>query len=146
MLAQWLILPGLVVANHFLWFRHFSTPAYHNDQNSYQRYSDRFEPHSTLPSFTEIASYFGICIWLVPFALFVSLSAGDNVLPSMGSEYATGDTGGSGNRIGGLDLGGSSRSSKRKGGLVKAGIDHIREWVGVNGEALGIWKGDKSRL
>ncbi|MCJ1282069.1 erv26 super protein [Xylographa opegraphella] len=44
---------------------------------------------SSLPSFTEVASYFFLLIWLVPFALFVSLSASENVLPSMGSEYAT---------------------------------------------------------
>lgn len=37
-----------------------------------------------------IASYFGLCVWLVPFALFVSLSAGDNVLPTMGTEPARG--------------------------------------------------------
>jgi hypothetical protein len=37
-----------------------------------------------VPTFTEIASYFGLCVWLIPFALFVSLSANDNVLPTMG--------------------------------------------------------------
>ena len=36
-----------------------------------------------------IASYFGLCVWMVPFALFVSLSAGDNVLPTMGTSEPT---------------------------------------------------------
>ncbi|XP_014288336.1 protein TEX261 [Halyomorpha halys] len=31
--------------------------------------------------FYELLGYFTICIWLVPFALFISLSANDNVLP-----------------------------------------------------------------
>lgn len=29
-----------------------------------------------------IASFFGICVWLVPFTYFISLSANDNALPS----------------------------------------------------------------
>lgn len=32
--------------------------------------------------FTEVMAYFTLCLWLVPFALFVSLSANDNVLPT----------------------------------------------------------------
>ena len=28
-------------------------------------------------------AYFTICLWLVPFAFFVSLSANENVLPTM---------------------------------------------------------------
>ena len=95
-----------------------------------------------MPTFTEIASYFGICVWLVPFALFVSLSAGENVLPSMGSEYATGgNLGSSGGSLGG---GGDGRARRTKG-LVKAGVDWIVEWVGETGELLGLWRGDKVR-
>ncbi|KAL4714821.1 hypothetical protein ACJJTC_002680 [Scirpophaga incertulas] len=33
-------------------------------------------------SFSEVLAYFTICLWVVPFALFVSLSANDNVLPT----------------------------------------------------------------
>jgi hypothetical protein len=51
----------LVVADHFMWFAYFT-------QNR------RF-------SFAEITCFFFICIWLVPFQFFISLSAGDNVLP-----------------------------------------------------------------
>jgi len=33
-------------------------------------------------SFTEIASFFGICVWFIPLYLFLSLSANDNALPT----------------------------------------------------------------
>lgn len=32
--------------------------------------------------FLQILAYFTLCLWVVPFALFVSLSANDQVLPS----------------------------------------------------------------
>lgn len=67
----------LVVSNHFLWFGYFSEhvpapPGYGGGSLGYH------------PEFSEIASFFGVCVWLVPFALFVSLSASDNVLPTVG--------------------------------------------------------------
>lgn len=31
----------------------------------------------------QVIGYFTLCLWLVPFALFVSLSANDNVLPTV---------------------------------------------------------------
>jgi len=33
--------------------------------------------------FSEVMAYFTICMWLVPFAFFVSLSANENVLPTI---------------------------------------------------------------
>ncbi|XP_052745627.1 protein TEX261 [Bicyclus anynana] len=33
-------------------------------------------------NFSEVLSYFTLCLWVVPFALFVSLSANDYVLPT----------------------------------------------------------------
>ena len=128
--------------NHFFWFRHFSTPPVTHSKTSYPGYSSRPLP----PTFTEIASFFGICVWLVPFALFVSLSAGENVLPTMGNEYASRDSNASGNKLGGVDLGGLKRTSKKSKGLVKVGIDGMREWIGENGEAFGFWRGDKRRF
>lgn len=95
-----------------------------------------------MPTFTEIASYFGICVWLVPFALFVSLSAGENVLPSMGSEYAT--RGSSGQSDGSLGGSGDGRAGRKKG-LVKAAVDWIVEWVFETGGLLGYWRGEKAR-
>lgn len=59
-----------------------------------------------------IASYFGLCVWLVPFALFVSLSAGDNVLPTMGTEPVRGDGRG------------------KPQGMLKALVDQARGFIG----------------
>ena len=81
------------------------------------------------PSFTEIASYLGLCVWLVPFALFVSLSAGDNVLPTMGSEEPVG-------------LGGNKKSKPQ--GMAKAVVDGFRDWVGQAGNVLGWWRTDRN--
>lgn len=67
----------LVVANHFLWFNHFHNP-------SIPPIEVRLRPDYTparIPLFAEVCSFFGICVWFVPFALFVSLSAHDNLLP-----------------------------------------------------------------
>jgi hypothetical protein len=119
-----------------------------------------------MPSFTEIASYFGLCVWLVPFALFVSLSAGENVLPSMGSEYATGEgssfisagqasggfgTGaGIGGNVGGVGSGDApvGRRRQRAGtnaGMAKAVVNKVGDWIGETGEVMGVWKGEKTR-
>ncbi|KAI9674648.1 MAG: erv26 super protein [Caeruleum heppii] len=126
----------LVLINHYLWFRHFSTPPSNPPPDTYSKgYYNPYQPD--LPTFTEIASYFGICVWLVPFALFVSLSAGDNVLPSMGSEYATGDAA----------AGSSGRRSKEKNkGMAKAAVDGVREWVSETGEVMGFWRGERTRF
>lgn len=35
-------------------------------------------------TFLDVATYFGLCVWFMPFYLFLSLSANDNVLPSSG--------------------------------------------------------------
>uniref|UniRef100_H9G8R1 Protein TEX261 n=1 Tax=Anolis carolinensis TaxID=28377 RepID=H9G8R1_ANOCA len=51
----------LVVLNHYLAFQYFAEEYY---------------------PFSEVLAYFTFCLWLVPFAFFVSLSAGENVLPS----------------------------------------------------------------
>lgn len=52
---------ALVVVNHYLAFQFFG-------QNYYP--------------FSEVMAYFTLCLWLVPFAFFVSLSANENVLPT----------------------------------------------------------------
>lgn len=129
----------LVGLNHWLWFRHFSKPSPQTANNWRQPYQINIED---IPTFTEVASYFGLCVWLVPFALFVSLSAGENVLPSMGSEYATGD------RVptAGLSSRTLSSDSKIKSkGMAKALVDNIRDWVSENGELMGFWRGERTR-
>ena len=127
---------GLVVLNHWLWFRHFGeTPSYRGAERLMRdRYSTLANPQ---PSFTEIASYFGLCVWLVPFALFVSLSAGENVLPSMGSEYATGEREG---------VGGFKKGHKRRNtGMAKAAVNSTREWISENGAVMGLWNHENVR-
>lgn len=135
---------ALVLLNHWLWFRHFSVPP---PSGSWRNW----EEQQNVPTFTEIASFFGLNVWLVPFALFVSLSAGENVLPSMGSEYATGQ--GSSFISPGQDplangAYGKSRGHKRtatQSGMAKAAVNGVKEWVNETGELLGLWKGDRTR-
>ncbi|CAO3684164.1 unnamed protein product [Umbelopsis vinacea] len=50
----------LVLIDHFVWFQYFTR-------------------HYT--PFMDIAAFFGVCVWLIPFAYFISLSANDNALP-----------------------------------------------------------------
>lgn len=52
---------GLLIVNHYVAFRYFADVFY---------------------SFTEVMAYFTLFLWPVPFALFISISAGDNVLPT----------------------------------------------------------------
>ncbi|KAL4949722.1 transmembrane adaptor Erv26 [Aspergillus filifer] len=131
----------LVGLNHWLWFRHFSKPAAPARGSTSWRQPYQVIP-SDMPTFTEVASYFGLCVWLVPFALFVSLSAGENVLPTMGSEYATGEH---------VPTAGLSRNSlgvdgkNKNKGMAKALVDGVREYVSENLELLGIWKGDRAK-
>ena len=156
----------LVLVNHYLWFRHFSAaqaPTHHSNG----RYSYLDNSAQDIPSFTEIASFFGLEVWLVPFALFVSLSAGENVLPSMGSEYATGAgssfiTPGQTPNIGAgvgsgsyMDVQSGGREefrgrtrhkrSNTQTGMAKAAVNGVREWVGETGELMGFWRGERTR-
>ncbi|KAL8997856.1 MAG: hypothetical protein Q9169_002938 [Polycauliona sp. 2 TL-2023] len=133
----------LVLLNHFLWFHHFSTPPVPSPARNGS--ANRYD-YTDIPSFTEIASFFGICVWLVPFAMFVSLSASENVLPSMGSEYATGGSGRNGGLTDGPDINSSPQGKRSAKGLVKAAIDGTFQWLGESGEALGLWRGDKRRF
>ncbi|KAL8855751.1 MAG: hypothetical protein Q9178_007622 [Gyalolechia marmorata] len=133
----------LVILNHFLWFHYFSTPPL--PSSSRNRTTNRYDD-TDIPSFAEIASFFGICVWLVPFAMFVSLSAGENVLPSMGSEYVTGDSNRTSGMTAKLGVDGDQRGKRSAKGLVKAAIDGTFQWMGDSGEALGLWRGDKRRF
>ncbi|KAI8427087.1 hypothetical protein MSG28_014725 [Choristoneura fumiferana] len=54
-----------LVAHHYLAFQYFGQVYY---------------------SFSEVLAYFTLCLWVVPFALFVSLSANDYVLPTTGEK------------------------------------------------------------
>ncbi|XP_070541226.1 protein TEX261-like [Ptychodera flava] len=52
----------MVVINHFFAFQYFA---------------------SVWHPFSEVLAYFTVCLWLVPFSFFVSLSANENILPTM---------------------------------------------------------------
>jgi hypothetical protein len=52
----------MVLVNHYFAFSHFG---------------EKYYP------FSEVMAYFTLCMWLVPFAFFVSLSANENVLPTV---------------------------------------------------------------
>ncbi|KAI8909396.1 transmembrane adaptor Erv26 [Powellomyces hirtus] len=53
----------LVISDHFVWFFYF-TDHYH--------------------TFFEIATFFGLVVWLIPFMYFISLSANEYTLPNFG--------------------------------------------------------------
>lgn len=78
--------------------------------------------------------------------MFVSLSAGENVLPSMGSEYATGDSSQRTNLTEGLIVGTDRKGKRGAKGLVKAAIDGTFEWVSETGQVMGLWRADKRRF
>jgi hypothetical protein len=57
---------------------------------------------------------------MVPFSLFVSLSASDNVLPTMGSD---------------------DRGDKAKRqGMVKVLVDNVRDAINQAGQVAGLWR------
>ena len=51
----------MIVVNHYMAYQYFAQEDY---------------------PFSEVLAYFTICLWMIPFAFFMSLSAGENVLPS----------------------------------------------------------------
>lgn len=71
----------LAVANHFTWFLYFSRVS----REVRHSYSKHRGPATEIPGFADIATFFGVCVWLVPLFLFLSLSANDNALPTSGS-------------------------------------------------------------
>jgi hypothetical protein len=73
----------LAFINHYLWFNHFNNPYI-------PTIDERLNPDFKLPyypSFTEIASFFGICVWMIPFALFISISSNENGLPLANNDF-----------------------------------------------------------
>ncbi|XP_019866306.1 protein TEX261 [Aethina tumida] len=59
--------PGFLAAVAFIVINHYL---------AFQYFAEYYHP------FSEVIAYFTLFLWLVPFALFVSLSANDNVLPT----------------------------------------------------------------
>lgn len=104
---------ALVVINHFLWFNHFHNPYIPPLEI---RLKPNYRP-PRIPLFSEICSFFGLCVWFVPFALFVSLSANDNILP----HHVAVDT----------------QGRKKNNGLAKVVVATIREYIYSTSRALG---------
>ncbi|KAG6335114.1 hypothetical protein ID866_3983 [Astraeus odoratus] len=79
----------LAMTNHLMWFMHFSQVS-RQARHTHTRHRG---PVTEVPSFADIATFFGICVWLVPLFLFLSLSANDNALPTsgVGSSNASSD-------------------------------------------------------
>ncbi|KAA1114392.1 hypothetical protein PGT21_007042 [Puccinia graminis f. sp. tritici] len=74
----------LVIIDHFAWFFYFADRvSHHHHRPSPQSW---FSSNPTrLPdqlTFIDITTFFALCVWMVPFFLFLSLSASDNVLPN----------------------------------------------------------------
>ncbi|KAI0638343.1 DUF396-domain-containing protein [Trametes polyzona] len=77
----------LVVLDHFMWFFYFARITQEARHRAHRSYRGPAMAHP-VPNFGEIATFFGICVWLAPLFLFLSLSANDNALPT----NATGET------------------------------------------------------
>ena len=72
-----------VIVDHFLWFFYFAriTQEARHPITRTHKYAPA-PPAKNVPSFAEIATFFGVCVWLAPLFLFLSLSANDNALPT----------------------------------------------------------------
>jgi hypothetical protein len=70
----------LVVADHFMWFFYFSRLTSQSRNARGRMYRG---PNSSVPGFSDIATFFALCVWLAPLFLFLSLSAGENTLPTV---------------------------------------------------------------
>ncbi|KAI0298907.1 transmembrane adaptor Erv26-domain-containing protein [Russula brevipes] len=70
----------LVVVDHFMWFFHFAHITHEARQAARKAY--RGGPIAKVPTFGDMATFFGICVWFAPLFLFLSLSANDNTLPT----------------------------------------------------------------
>ena len=136
-----------MIANHFLWFKHFSHPSLPLDHPyPYSSASLKGSPYDysstdpylaeRFPTFTEISAFFGICVWMVPFSLFVSLSASDNVLPST-AEFGAASSSSSSRGGGGGGLGGAGGRGTKGQGMAKMVVNSVKEYFGTSAEALG---------
>lgn len=105
----------LVITNHFLWFNHFHNPYIPPLE---VRLQPDYKP-PVFPSFVEICSFFGLCVWFIPFALFVSLSAHDNLLPHH------------------MENNNNSEYKKTKNGLAKVVVANIRDYIYSTSRKLG---------
>ena len=69
--------PVLLLLHHYLTFNHFTENLY-DFREVGVCYPDVYVTHGII----QVFAFFVLGLWMVPFAFFVSLSAGDNVLPT----------------------------------------------------------------
>lgn len=83
-----LYIAGLVVVNHYMAFQYFAQEYYPFSEVTsphiccFSSFLSLFNPVTFVCDWCQVLAYFTICLWVIPFAFFVSLSAGENVLPS----------------------------------------------------------------
>jgi len=70
---------------------------------------------------------------MVPFSLFVSLSASDNILPTMGSEQP------------GMGGGATGEKGKRQG-MVKVLVDSVLDGITKAGQMAGWWRPKRDNM
>ncbi|KAI5954523.1 SVP26 [Candida jiufengensis] len=99
-----------------MWFNHFHNPTIPSLE---QRLKPDYKP-PRIPNFIEVCSFFGLMIWFVPFALFVSLSAHDNLLPHHNDLQSADNDG-----------------KKKNNGLAKVVVANLREYVYTISRKLG---------
>lgn len=104
-----------VILNHYFWFKYFNN----NEVPPQFKYSPDYIPKRRA-TFSEVASFFGICVWFIPFALFVSLSAGDYVLPTATT---------SNHKKTDAQVGEEPRLRKRAVGLARVVINSFRQYI-----------------
>ena len=69
----------MVLVNHYFAFSHFGEKYYPFSEVIILVVITRL----TACVYLKVMAYFTLCMWLVPFAFFVSLSANENVLPTV---------------------------------------------------------------
>lgn len=119
-----------VVLNHYLWFRFFTDPSI----PPYAVYkSNPFYEGPVHPPFSQVSSFLGLCVWLIPFALFISLSASDNVLPT--SADISSSSSSSSREFG--NESGAAKARRQSTGLAKALINLAYGYVMKISRAAG---------
>ncbi|ETW83722.1 hypothetical protein HETIRDRAFT_243473, partial [Heterobasidion irregulare TC 32-1] len=73
---------ALVIVDHFIWFFHFAQLTNDTRLRASRAYRGPKPAPAGIPSFGDMATFFGVCVWLAPLFLFLSLSANDNALPT----------------------------------------------------------------
>lgn len=101
-----------VVCAHFLWLNYFTDSAVPPYSIFKTNPSHKGATH---PSIVQVSSFLGLCVWIVPLALFLSISASDNTLPT--SNYIP------------KDESGAAKARRRSMGLAKLVLSHLYDWT-----------------